>query len=434
MNLIKTFLTILLFFISLSAQQTSAPLVFAYMAPSLENQWHTAVAVPFAAKSFSGNMNKGVIFISGSGDNQCAFNKDIMTERWEITANPPFAVKRCSGDNAFGPIVFGGADDRQVAYLRDYKANIWIALQAAPFKILDLAGDNSTGPIIAGGDNHKKVAYMRDYKANEWKVVADAPFEVSCVAGDNVKGILVAGGTGSRQVAFMRDYSLNIWNIIADAPFAISGLAGTNEKGPIIIGGANNSQVAFMDDYKSNKWKIVANAPVNSIGIAGTLDRGIIVLGKELGKTSATNVTDASSNIKVRQQVMKAAVVEFSERGNLGIQDAGAIIAEWLTTALNKTGAFEVYERLSLSSIMQEHQLNQSGMLDDATIAEVGKMKGVEAIITGSIVKFGDIISVTAKVIDVETAKIIKSTDIKVNDINSISSEIEKLAWELARE
>ncbi|UCE05097.1 MAG: hypothetical protein JSW07_15955 [bacterium] len=137
---------------------------------------------------------------------------------------------------------------------------------------------------------------------------------------------------------------------------------------------------------------------------------------------------------KVREKVLKTAVVEFTERGNLEIQDAGAIIAEWMTTALNKTGAFEVYERLSLEKLMEEHKMGMSGLLDEETIAQIGKMRGVQAIVTGSVIKFGDIISVTAKLINTETAKIIDSADIKVIDVNTISSEIDKLAVELATE
>jgi len=131
---------------------------------------------------------------------------------------------------------------------------------------------------------------------------------------------------------------------------------------------------------------------------------------------------------KLRKKILTTAVVEFTERGDLGIQDAGAIIAEWMTTALNKTGVFEVYERLSLDKLMAEHKMGMSGLMEEETIAEIGKMRGVEAIITGSVIKFGDIISVTAKLIDTETAKIIDSGDVKVTDANRISLEIDKLA------
>ena len=115
-----------------------------------------------------------------------------------------------------------------------------------------------------------------------------------------------------------------------------------------------------------------------------------------------------------------------------GVQDAGAIVAEWITTSLNKTGAFEVYERLSIEKITAEHKLGMSGLLDDETIAEIGRMRGVQAIITGSVIKFGNIISVTAKVIDVETAKIIDSADVKTNNVDAISVQIERFAWDLA--
>jgi TolB-like protein len=135
---------------------------------------------------------------------------------------------------------------------------------------------------------------------------------------------------------------------------------------------------------------------------------------------------------KIRSKVYKTAVVEFTERGDLRIKDAGAIIAEWMTTSLDETGAFEVYERLSLAKLMEEHQLEMSGLMDDDTIAKIGRIHGVQAIITGSVIKFGDIISVTAKVIDVETAKIVDSADVKVKDVNALSSEIENLAWCLA--
>jgi curli biogenesis system outer membrane secretion channel CsgG len=151
---------------------------------------------------------------------------------------------------------------------------------------------------------------------------------------------------------------------------------------------------------------------------------------------SPKKVVDGKTTVKpegkIRNKVYKTAVVEFTERGDLRIKDAGAIIAEWMTTSLDETGAFEVYERLSLAKLMEEHQLEMSGLMDDDTIAEIGRIHGVQAIITGSVLKFGDIISVTAKVIDVETAKIVDSADVKVKDVNALSSEIENLAWDLA--
>jgi len=394
----------------------------AYLNSYEENEWLLAPDPPFSVRSMTGNPMSGVVVFGGIENKQGAFLKDIAGGQWEIIADAPFTVNRSAGDNEFGPIVFGGDDNRQVAYMRRYTDNAWNTVSQAPFVIADIAGDNEFGLIIVGGENKRKVAYMRRYTENKWYVVTDAPFEVEVVSGDNEKGIIIAGGMDRRKVAYMRSYEDNNWQVVSDAPFPIIDLAGTNHAGPVVVGGEGDRQVAYMDNYQENKWRVGAPASIPAFEISGTNDQGIVVSG------------GGQSRIKtIVKKVYKTAVVEFTERGDLGIPDAGAIVAEWITTSLNKTDAFEVYERLSLSSLMEEHKLGATGMMDEETMAQIGRVRGVQAIVTGSVIKFGDIVSVTAKVVDVETAKIINSADIKVNNINAISSEIDKLAYELAK-
>ncbi len=395
---------------------------FAYLAGYGTSDWKQSPPPPFSVQCFSGSVIKGLVVFGGSGNKQNAYMKVLPNGQWETLADAPFAIQRCSGDNSYGPLISGGEGSRFVAFMRDYGKNVWKIVAMAPFNVIDIAGDNAAGPVIAGGQNKKQVAFMRDYQLNEWKVVAEAPFEIACIAGDNVKGMIIAGGKENRQVAVMRDYTGNEWQILSDAPFSITDIAGTNTKGPIILGGRGNVQIAYMDNYEENKWKVLVNAPFSATEIAGTNDGGILV-----------GATGQQFPRLVIKKVYKTAVVEFEERGSLGIQDAGAIIAEWITTSLNKTGAFEVYERLSLHTLMEEHKLGQTGLMDEETMARIGRLRGVQAIVTGSVSKFADIISVTAKVVDVETAKIMQSADIKVSDINEIPSKIDGLAMELAK-
>lgn len=136
----------------------------------------------------------------------------------------------------------------------------------------------------------------------------------------------------------------------------------------------------------------------------------------------------------LRKQIYKTAVVEFSELGDLNIPDAGKIVSDWMSTALNKTKVFEVYERISLSQLLEEHKLGVSGIADEETIAQIGKIHGVQAIVTGNISKFGNLISVNVKLIDVETAKILDSSNRKTEKMDEIPSLIDKLAMELATE
>jgi len=91
----------------------------------------------------------------------------------------------------------------------------------------------------------------------------------------------------------------------------------------------------------------------------------------------------------------------------LDIEDAGEIVAEWMSSSLHKTQVFDIYERVLLYKVLEEQDLGFTGAPDEKTIAEIGMIYGVEAIVTGTISKSGNTISVVAKLIDTETAKVI---------------------------
>ena len=50
-----------------------------------------------------------------------------------------------------------------------------------------------------------------------------------------------------------------------------------------------------------------------------------------------------------------------------------------------RTNVFEIVERSQIAQVMQELQLAQTGVIDEAQAAQVGKMLGVDAIITGTV-------------------------------------------------
>ena len=109
-------------------------------------------------------------------------------------------------------------------------------------------------------------------------------------------------------------------------------------------------------------------------------------------------------------------------------------MAEWMSSSLIKTGAFTLYERVLLYKVLEEQDLGLTGALDEKTTAEIGMIYGVEAIVTGTVSKFGSTISVVAKLIDTETAKVIASSDVKTTSVDEIPGAMDRLAWELAEE
>jgi curli biogenesis system outer membrane secretion channel CsgG len=66
-----------------------------------------------------------------------------------------------------------------------------------------------------------------------------------------------------------------------------------------------------------------------------------------------------------------------------------SVVNGMFETELVKTGKFIVIERKRLEAVMQEQGLHLSGAVDPATAVKVGKILGVELILTGDITKLG---------------------------------------------
>lgn len=66
----------------------------------------------------------------------------------------------------------------------------------------------------------------------------------------------------------------------------------------------------------------------------------------------------------------------------------GRAAADELVTQLMKTGKFSVIERDKLQAILDEQALGASGAVQPSTAAKIGKILGVQLILTGSITKF----------------------------------------------
>jgi curli biogenesis system outer membrane secretion channel CsgG len=70
-------------------------------------------------------------------------------------------------------------------------------------------------------------------------------------------------------------------------------------------------------------------------------------------------------------------------------QDVGKGIADLLVQRLVEDGKYRVIERKALDKILAEQNFSNSDRADPSTAAKIGKVLGVDAIIIGSITKFG---------------------------------------------
>jgi len=85
----------------------------------------------------------------------------------------------------------------------------------------------------------------------------------------------------------------------------------------------------------------------------------------------------------------RVAVMNFEDRSGYG-HNIGTGLADMLVTQLVKSGKFMVIEREELQSVLREQGLGLSGMVTPQSAAQVGKLLGVELMVTGSVTEFGE--------------------------------------------
>ena len=133
---------------------------------------------------------------------------------------------------------------------------------------------------------------------------------------------------------------------------------------------------------------------------------------KDISANMAKDIADAGKKT--------IAVADFTDlQGN--VTELGRFLAEEFSVALAGAGTrFEVVDRIHLKSIIMEHKLSATGMIDPKTARKLGKIAGVQALITGTVTPFGDNVRITVKILDTETAKIIGASTANIAKTKAI--------------
>jgi TolB-like protein len=122
----------------------------------------------------------------------------------------------------------------------------------------------------------------------------------------------------------------------------------------------------------------------------------------------AGSVDNGNTEIKKREQKIKIGIIEFQSLNEEAKQDTlGKVFSEVLTTSFVNSEAFKIIEREHIEKVVKELQLTQSGIIDLSSVKQIGKMVGADAILTGSVIKFGNDVRVDARIIEVESGIIL---------------------------
>lgn len=112
--------------------------------------------------------------------------------------------------------------------------------------------------------------------------------------------------------------------------------------------------------------------------------------GTKIRQKNATTV-DITEKVESKYTGPKRriGVVSFENKAPYAQARIGNTATDIMLTELVKSGKFIVVERDKLDKLMEEQKLGQSGVIDSNTAAKVGKILGLNAIVTGSISQFG---------------------------------------------
>ena len=108
-------------------------------------------------------------------------------------------------------------------------------------------------------------------------------------------------------------------------------------------------------------------------------------------------------------QDITIAVLDFD--GDGVSQSETRTLTNRLRDEIFNTGIYIVLERGKMDEVLKEQGFQQTGCTTSECAVEVGRMLGVQQMVAGSIGKVGTVYTVSARIFDVQTGKILKSAN-----------------------
>ena len=114
------------------------------------------------------------------------------------------------------------------------------------------------------------------------------------------------------------------------------------------------------------------------------------------------------------RKIKRVAIVPFT--GPRGASSySGSIVSERLVIQILARGELDLVERRLLDKVLEEQRLGVFGIMDQDTVKELGKVLGVDAILTGSIVELrNDRVEINARLIHTQTAQVLAADTTRV--------------------
>lgn len=129
---------------------------------------------------------------------------------------------------------------------------------------------------------------------------------------------------------------------------------------------------------------------------------------------------------KAEAPVYPVAIFPFQERGR-DVSELGNQVTDLLFANLVAEPEMYLVDREDMKKILDEQELNLSGLVNPATAARVGHLTGAKILVTGSVLQSGESLYVIAKVIGTETSRVLGAS-VKGGAKDELDGLVEQLA------
>lgn len=159
------------------------------------------------------------------------------------------------------------------------------------------------------------------------------------------------------------------------------------------------------------------------------IPKGILAAsGLEAGMENMASQIVANSKAKNKRTIGISAFPhingDYSELSNY--------IADELVTQLFMIpdADLEIVERTQLNKIFKELNLSTTGTVDAASIQQLGRLHGVDALVIGSIADIGEQIKISARLVDTETGRVFSAAGTTIPETGNVKELMQKiLIW-----
>ena len=159
--------------------------------------------------------------------------------------------------------------------------------------------------------------------------------------------------------------------------------------------------------------------------------RPLVVVAVLLLSTALTARAEDNEKKEATPKVYAAAVLPFQERGKES-KDQGSKVTDLLFAKLSADPTLILVEREDIKKLLEEQELNLSGLVNPQEATKVGQLTGAKLLITGSVLQVDNSVYLVAKIIGTETSRV-AGASVKGNVRDDLGPLVEELSKEVIK-